>query len=76
MKRQGSPIGDELLKIKKRLEKMEAVWMAGKRRREESKAKEEELDVREFSEVVESVSVPDDLLEIEREIEEMVCKME
>lgn len=73
MQRQGSPLSDELLKIKRKIEK------AGKRKKEEGRMKEEECDaedMREFSKVVESVSVPGDLVEIEREIEELVCKTE
>lgn len=55
--------------------------MAGKRRRGEEEeegeiVKEEVEDVREFWEVVESSNVPGDLVEIERQVEEMVCRLE
>lgn len=81
LKREGRPVSDELLQLKRRLEEVKEVWVAGKRRRgeeegEEERVKEEVEDVREFWEVVESANVPVDLVEVERKVEEMVCKLE
>lgn len=83
MKREDQPVSEELLQLKRRLEEVKGVWVAGKRRRGEEeeeeegeRVKEEVEDVREFWEVVESSNVPGDLVEIERQVEEMVCRLE
>ena len=81
LKREGRPVSDELLQLKRRLEKVKGVWIAGKQRRGEEeeegeRVKEEVEDGREFWEVVESANAPVDLVEIERQVEEMVCKLE
>lgn len=81
MKREDQPVSEEVLQLKRRLDEVKGVWVAGKRRRGEEEeegeiVKEEVEDVREFWEVVESSNVPGDLVEIERQVEEMVCRLE
>lgn len=78
LKKEGQPVCDELLQLKRRLEKVKGVWMAGKRKEEEEKGRVKGVtgDVREFWEVMESAKVAGDLMEIDRQVEEMVCKLE
>ena len=79
LERQGWPVNDELSQLKRRIERTERTWKekrrggeveerGGKVVRRGEAGRKESGDIRELWEVVESLSVPSDLLEMEENL--------